>query len=92
MSAKHFLSGIYERKLHGYSGIVLNKFTELCNLAIPCHLYYAILRTILSSFLVFLIKSLASILMYKIQFVRLLMFLSRIQEQIALIMICLFLA
>lgn len=71
MSAKHFLSGIQERNLHGYSGIVLNKFTGLCNLAIPCHLYYAILTTILSSFLVFLIKSFVSFLMYKIQFVRL---------------------
>lgn len=57
-------------KLHSYFGIVLNKFTGLCNLAIPCHLYYAILKAILSSFLVFLIKS-VSILMYKTQFVRL---------------------
>lgn len=58
-------------KLHSYFGIVLNKFTGLCNLAIPCHLYYAILKAILSSFLVFLIKSSVSILMYKTQFVRL---------------------
>lgn len=63
IAAKYSLSGILERSLHCNSGIVLNKQI----VAEDCHLSYATLKTILSGFFAFVIKSLLPFLLMYIR-------------------------